>query len=52
VQLVLAVQRAGLAIVEIPVRFVDARPSRMKIVADGWNAFTDLVRERLRREGV
>lgn len=52
VQLVLAVQRAGLGIVEIPVRFVDRRPSRMKIAADGWDAFTDLVRERLRRDGV
>ncbi|MGH7790508.1 MAG: glycosyltransferase [Candidatus Binatia bacterium] len=52
VQLVLAVQRAGLGVVEIPVRFVDGRPSRMKVVTDGWDAFTDLVRERLRRDGV
>jgi hypothetical protein len=53
VQLVLAVQRAGLEIVEIPVRHVDhGRPSRMKILADGWNAFTELLRERLRRDGV
>lgn len=52
VQLVLAVKRAGLGVVEIPVRFVDARPSRMKVVTDGWNALRDLVRERLRRDGV
>jgi glycosyltransferase involved in cell wall biosynthesis len=52
VQLVLAVQRAGLGIVEIPVRLADRRPSRMKIVTDGWHAFTDLVRERFRRDGV
>jgi hypothetical protein len=52
VQLVLAVQRAGLGIVEIPVRLADGRPSRMKIVTDGWNAFTDLVREKFRRDGV
>jgi glycosyltransferase involved in cell wall biosynthesis len=49
VQIVLAVQRAGLAIVEIPVRFSAGRPSRLKI-ADGWRAFTDLVRERFRRD--
>jgi glycosyltransferase involved in cell wall biosynthesis len=52
VQLILAVKRAGLGVVEIPVRFVDRRPSRMKVVTDGWDAFTDLVRERLRRDGV
>jgi cellulose synthase/poly-beta-1,6-N-acetylglucosamine synthase-like glycosyltransferase len=52
VQLVLAVQRAGLGIVEIPVHLADGRPSRMNIVTDGWNAFTDLVRERFRRDGV
>ncbi len=52
VQLVLAVKRAGLAVVEIPVRFADARPSRMKMIADGWDAFTDLIRERLRRDAV
>lgn len=49
VQLILAVQRAGLGIVEIPVRFDGGRPSRMKI-SDGWNALTDLVRERFRRD--
>lgn len=49
VQLVLAVQRAGLAIVEIPVQFTAGRPSRMKL-RDGWSAFADLLRERLRRD--
>ena len=52
VQLVLAVQRAGLDIVEIPIRFAERRPSRMRIVSDGWHAFRDLVRERLRRDGI
>ena len=51
VQLVLAVQRAGLGIVEIPVRLAEGRPSRITIT-DGWNAFTDLVREKFRRDGV
>jgi len=51
VQLVLAVQRGGLGIVEIPVRLAERRPSRMKIT-DGWNAVRDLVGEKLRRDGV
>ena len=38
IQLVLAVKRAGLGIVEIPVRFTDGRTSRMKIVTDGWKS--------------
>jgi dolichyl-phosphate beta-glucosyltransferase len=52
VQLVLAVRRAGLGIVEIPVHFADRRPTRLKLVSDGWNALADLVRERFRRDGV
>jgi dolichyl-phosphate beta-glucosyltransferase len=51
VQLVLAVQRAGLAIVEIPVRYSAGRPSRLKLM-DGWTAFTDLMRERVRSDRI
>ncbi|MBM4244705.1 MAG: glycosyltransferase [Deltaproteobacteria bacterium] len=50
VQLVLAMQRRGLPVVEIPVDYEErGRASRMKIFRDSRRAFTDLWRERFPR---
>ena len=50
VQLVLAMQRQGLPVVEIPVDYEErGRASRMKILRDSWRALGDLWRERFAR---
>jgi len=50
VQLVLAMQRQRLPIVEIPVEYEErGRASRMKIARDSWRAMKDLWRERFGR---
>lgn len=50
VQLVLAMRRQGLPIVELPVTYAETgRASRMQIGRDGWRALRDLWRERFGR---
>ncbi len=50
VELLLLLQRHAATIVEHPVHWSEGTSSKVRVVADGWRMFTDLV--RIRRRGI